>query len=323
MNLASTIEAWNYANIELDSIDSDLEKNARHLVAAKKSLVVAQSRIATRLRDLYVNGSGDSTLEVLLGASSLDDIVSRLERHRARVAARTRGCCGRSSSSRRRSRRAATGCRRRAPTRPASSPSRRRRRPRSSRASRSASRCSPRSRTRSCSCRRRSASARPRSPPRLVRGSRRSRRPRRPPRSRATPTRTASRRSRTFRPARRFRTGAGRRRSSRSRCSTSASRTCGVGRARRRDSTARASSATSTRRSAIYLPHHAASAYGYGVPVSYSELQPGDLVFFNGLGHMGMYIGGGQFIHAPHTGDVVKISSLAGHGSFVGARRVL
>jgi cell wall-associated NlpC family hydrolase len=47
------------------------------------------------------------------------------------------------------------------------------------------------------------------------------------------------------------------------------------------------------------------------------------MVFFNGLGHMGMYIGGGQFIHAPHTGDVVKISTLAGYGSFVGARRIL
>ncbi len=57
--------------------------------------------------------------------------------------------------------------------------------------------------------------------------------------------------------------------------------------------------------------------------MSYSELQPGDMVFFNGLGHMGMYIGGGQFIHAPHTGDVVKISTLAGYGSYVGARRVL
>ena len=39
--------------------------------------------------------------------------------------------------------------------------------------------------------------------------------------------------------------------------------------------------------------------------------QPGDLVFFDGLGHVGIYIGGGQFIHAPHTGDVVKISSLS------------
>ncbi|MBA2741756.1 MAG: hypothetical protein H0U46_07075, partial [Actinobacteria bacterium] len=41
MDLASTIEEWNYANIELDSIDVDLEKNGRHLVAAKKSLGVA------------------------------------------------------------------------------------------------------------------------------------------------------------------------------------------------------------------------------------------------------------------------------------------
>jgi peptidoglycan DL-endopeptidase CwlO len=58
-----------------------------------------------------------------------------------------------------------------------------------------------------------------------------------------------------------------------------------------------------------------------GVPVSQSELQPGDLVFFYGLGHVGIYIGGGQYIHAPHTGDVVKISSI-GDG-YVGARRVL
>ena len=54
----------------------------------------------------------------------------------------------------------------------------------------------------------------------------------------------------------------------------------------------------------------------------YSDLQPGDLVFFSGLGHMGIYIGGGQFIHAPHTGDVVKISSLSEHGGYVGARRL-
>ena len=58
----------------------------------------------------------------------------------------------------------------------------------------------------------------------------------------------------------------------------------------------------------ISLPHNAAMQYGYGSPVSRAQLAAGDLVFFNGLGHMGLYIGGGQFIHAPHTGDVVKIS---------------
>ena len=72
----------------------------------------------------------------------------------------------------------------------------------------------------------------------------------------------------------------------------------------------------------VYLPHHAASQYGMGTPVSYDQLAPGDLVFFSGLGHVGLYIGGGQFVHAPHTGDVVKISSLAEHGSYVGARRL-
>ena len=58
------------------------------------------------------------------------------------------------------------------------------------------------------------------------------------------------------------------------------------------------------------LPHNAAAQYGYGTPVDRSQLQPGDL-FFNGLGHNGIYISGGSFIHSPHTGDVVKISSPA------------
>jgi cell wall-associated NlpC family hydrolase len=74
----------------------------------------------------------------------------------------------------------------------------------------------------------------------------------------------------------------------------------------------------------VSLPHNAAAQYGYGTPVSRSDLQPGDLVFFNGLGHDGIYIGGGQFIHSPHTGDVVKISSMTGwySSTFVGARRI-
>ncbi|HZN21773.1 MAG TPA: NlpC/P60 family protein, partial [Gaiellaceae bacterium] len=78
-SLGQTIESYNYANIELDRIDSDLRSNARHLEAARKSLGVAQSRIAERLRDLYVDGDGDSTLEVIFGSSSLDDIISRLD----------------------------------------------------------------------------------------------------------------------------------------------------------------------------------------------------------------------------------------------------
>ena len=40
------------------------------------------------------------------------------------------------------------------------------------------------------------------------------------------------------------------------------------------------------------------------------QLEPGDIVFFDGLGHVGIYIGGGEFVHAPHTGTVVQVSSL-------------
>ncbi len=74
----------------------------------------------------------------------------------------------------------------------------------------------------------------------------------------------------------------------------------------------------------VSLPHSTYALYAMGTPVSRDQLQPGDLVFFNGLGHMGIYIGGGQMIHAPHTGDVVKISSLTGWyaSSYVGARRI-
>jgi peptidoglycan DL-endopeptidase CwlO len=74
----------------------------------------------------------------------------------------------------------------------------------------------------------------------------------------------------------------------------------------------------------VALPHSSYAMFGMGTPVSISELQPGDLVFFTGASHMGIYIGGGQFIHAPHTGDVVKISSLSGYYSsnFAGARRI-
>ncbi len=74
----------------------------------------------------------------------------------------------------------------------------------------------------------------------------------------------------------------------------------------------------------VSLPHSSYAQYGYGSPVSLADLQPGDLVFFDGLGHVGIYVGGGSFIHSPHTGDVVKISSISGWyaSTFVGGRRL-
>jgi len=76
----------------------------------------------------------------------------------------------------------------------------------------------------------------------------------------------------------------------------------------------------------VSLPHYTGAQWGMGVAVSQSDLQSGDLVFFNGLGHAGIYIGGGQFVHAPHTGDVVKVSGMGDSwyaSTYMGARRIL
>ena len=75
----------------------------------------------------------------------------------------------------------------------------------------------------------------------------------------------------------------------------------------------------------VSLPHYAAAIWNYGVYVPSDQLEPGDLVFFDGLGHMGIYIGNGLFIHSPHTGDFVKISSLNDSwyaSTYVGAKRI-
>jgi cell wall-associated NlpC family hydrolase len=74
----------------------------------------------------------------------------------------------------------------------------------------------------------------------------------------------------------------------------------------------------------ISLPHYTVAQWNATLPISTSEMQPGDLVFFDGLGHVGIYIGGGQFVHAPHTGTVVQVASLSGYyaSNLVGARRV-
>jgi cell wall-associated NlpC family hydrolase len=75
----------------------------------------------------------------------------------------------------------------------------------------------------------------------------------------------------------------------------------------------------------ISLPHSSWMQYQRGRFVPRDRLRPGDLVFFNGLGHAGIYIGHGRFIHSPHTGDVVKISRLSEgwyRSTYYGARRL-
>ncbi len=72
----------------------------------------------------------------------------------------------------------------------------------------------------------------------------------------------------------------------------------------------------------VKLPHYALSQFMMGDKVAVADLQPGDAVFFGSpVHHVGIYVGGGYFIHAPRTGDYVKISRLSDRYDFAGARR--
>lgn len=74
----------------------------------------------------------------------------------------------------------------------------------------------------------------------------------------------------------------------------------------------------------ISIPRTSKQQSTFGKSVSKSNLQVGDLVFFgNPVHHVGMYCGNNQYIHAPKTGDVVKISSLSGRKDYTCARRVI
>ncbi len=72
----------------------------------------------------------------------------------------------------------------------------------------------------------------------------------------------------------------------------------------------------------VRLPHYSGAQFQLGERVSPADLQPGDVVFFgNPIHHVGMYVGAGYFIHAPRTGDFVKLSRLADRKDYAGARR--
>ncbi len=75
----------------------------------------------------------------------------------------------------------------------------------------------------------------------------------------------------------------------------------------------------------ISLPHSSYAMWNYGTPVPSDQLQPGDIVFFDGLGHVGLYIGGGEFVDAPYTGAFVRVDSLTtgwAAANYDGARRI-
>ncbi|MCW2922529.1 MAG: Cell wall-associated hydrolase, invasion-associated protein [Thermoleophilia bacterium] len=59
------------------------------------------------------------------------------------------------------------------------------------------------------------------------------------------------------------------------------------------------------------LPHSTYSLINMGVEVPLDQLQVGDLLFSSSLGHMAIYVGNNSFVHAPHSGDVVKVTSMS------------
>ncbi|GII55450.1 hypothetical protein Pth03_38390 [Planotetraspora thailandica] len=73
----------------------------------------------------------------------------------------------------------------------------------------------------------------------------------------------------------------------------------------------------------VSLPRTTYEQWSWGASrrVSINSLQPGDLLFHPGIGHVGIYAGDGKVVHAPQTGDVVKVVTLAGYGSIAGAVR--
>jgi cell wall-associated NlpC family hydrolase len=77
------------------------------------------------------------------------------------------------------------------------------------------------------------------------------------------------------------------------------------------------------RRFGVSLPHYTVAQYRRGRNIRVRRLRPGDLVFFHGLGHVGLYVGRGRFIHAPRRGTRVRVEPLAGwyRSRLVGVRR--
>jgi cell wall-associated NlpC family hydrolase len=73
----------------------------------------------------------------------------------------------------------------------------------------------------------------------------------------------------------------------------------------------------------ISLPHYSGAQWGHGIRVPRWALEPGDLLFFHGLGHVGIYIGRGLMVHAPHTGTVVQVAPVSWIPGYDGAKRLL
>jgi peptidoglycan DL-endopeptidase CwlO len=325
-DLGLAIEAYNGANVELDRIEGELAVNARHLIIARKSLNVAQRRVATRLRELYIDGESDSTLDVILGASTLDDVINRLDAIQ-RVSSQDTSIL-----------REVKRFRRDVETH--------RDELQDARAEQEdlvADRAAQKASIEQQLAERQRLYASVKDEIERMQAEERRRQAALAAQARArlqaqrlaaqnAATSTAAETQPTWSdtaydiPAAPPPDG-----TRASQVIAIAMQYLGIpyvwgGASPSQGFDCSGLTTYSFAQIGISLPHHAASQYNYGTPVSRDDLQPADLVFFNGLGHMGMYIGGGQFIHAPHTGDVVKISSIYDPwyaSGWVGARRIL
>ena len=282
------------------------------LHVARANLHAAQKRIMERLYSLYVNGK-PSTLDVLAGAQSLSQVIDRAEA--AQVLSNQDAALGRrrspsSTSSRRASsnltKLRAKRAQHRAQARLAEAADR-------SRRSRSRSGCSRRSTRRSTQLQVQEAA-----------------RERRPGRGRGA----AARRDRGAQGGRAGRRGAGaqRRRPTTLPAASRRSAAAGAGHPQAASIALQYLGVPYVWGGAspsgfdcsglvmyvyaqlgISLPHYTVSQWNVTQPIS--SPAPGDLVFFNGLGHVGIYLGGGQIVDAPHTGSVVRIDSISGFGA--------
>jgi cell wall-associated NlpC family hydrolase len=323
--LGAAIEAWNGANLRLAKIEGELKTNARHLKIAHSSLKASQRHLAERLVALYVHGSEASAMEVVLGAESLDDLLSRLETA-SRVSEQDARVLGQVKT-----------FRENVLTR---------------KAKLQRARAAQKREVANLAARRQSIESQLRERERVLSSIKEE--------IAALEAAEAQRQARLQAEARRRVAALARTSEEAQPLATPIESLADGGEAPVVEEVVSAApparyggvvgiamqylgvpyrwggadpsgfdcsgfSMYVYAQVGVSLPHHAASQYGMGSPVSRSELAAGDLVFFNGLGHMGIYIGGGSFIHAPHTGDVVKISNL-GEGwyasTYVGARRI-
>lgn len=311
-NVSAAVERWNYANVKLARIARDLQRSRHELGVSKVNLRHAQNDLARQAIDVYTTGASNSTIEVILGATSLDDLLGRLDTVN-RVSTQRSSVVGDVQTFQSNVKRVAAKLQQ----------------AQSQQQQIVAQRAAERRSIEARLAQRKTLLASVKNQIAHIRAVEASRQ--------LQLARTVRARINVAGPRVGGSLGIG---SATSEASVAppSQYTGVVGIAMRYLGTPYVWGGSSPGgfdcsglvmyaygQMGVSLPHSTYAMYGMGVAVSRDELQAGDLVFFAGLGHMGIYIGGGQFIHAPHTGDVVKISSMTGWyaSEYVGARRIL